>query len=178
MKQKRAIIIFDASNFYFRLKSLQLKNKQYFDYSKFSRFIAADTQLIAKYYAVGKLEAKPTDPPPVQRMMANQQEIIGRLEKHGFIIQLGYLLKSEGSFHEKGVDIYLAIDIIKGAFLNTYDICYLVSSDTDLLPAIWEAQQAGKQVVYVGFRHQLSYAMHHHCSQSRILEKAEVLKFL
>ncbi len=178
MQQQRSIIIFDASNFYFRLKSLQLKNKQYFDYAKFSYFIAADTQLVAKYYAVGKLETKPTDPPPIQRMMARQQEIIGRLEKRGFIVQLGYLLKSGGSFHEKGVDIYLAIDIIKGAFLDTYDICYLVSSDTDLLPAVWEAQQVGKQVVYVGFRHQLSYAMHHQCSQSRILGKTEVLKFL
>lgn len=140
--------------------------------------ISANTQLVGMYYAIGKLEAKPTDKKPIRQMMAKQQAILGKLEKDGFVVQLGYLLKSGGKFHEKGVDVQLAIDIMKGAYKNTYDVCYLVSSDTDLIPAIWEAQSVGKKVVYIGFRHQISYALNNQCNGSRILNKSDVERFV
>lgn len=68
----RSIIVFDASNFYFKLKTLKLKNKSQFDYLKFSQMIARKTNLINIYYTIGKFEAKPNDPKPVRRMMAKQ----------------------------------------------------------------------------------------------------------
>lgn len=174
----RSIIIFDASNFYFKIKTLDIAHKSRFDYLKFSEWIAKNTLLTDKFYAVGEFKAKPTDKKEIRETMAKQQELIGRIEKDGFIIQLGYLLKSGGSYHEKGVDVQLAVDIMKGAYLDTYDICYLVSSDTDLLPAIAEAKNRGKKIVYVGFRHQVSYALNNQCDESRLLTKSDILQFI
>lgn len=174
----RSVIIFDASNFYFKIKTLDIAHKSRFDYLKFSEWIAKNTLLTDKFYAVGEFKAKPTDKKEIRETMAKQQELIGRIEKDGFIIQLGYLLKSGGSYHEKGVDVQLAVDIMKGAYLDTYDICYLVSSDTDLLPAIAEAKNRGKKIVYVGFRHQVSYALNNQCDESRLLTKSDILQFI
>jgi len=91
--------------------------------------------------------------------MAKQQKFITKLSQQGFTIQFGYLLKTDKQFHEKGVDVQIAVNILKGAYRNIYDLVYLVSSDSDLLPAILEAQSNGKIVVYVGFKDKLSYAL-------------------
>ncbi len=178
MTQKRSVFIFDGSNFYFKLKTLGVPHKSSFDYLSFSRWLSGRHKLVDMFYAVGEFKAKPSDPKPVRLTMAKQQELLTRLEKDGFMVQLGYLLKSAGRHHEKGVDVQLAVDIMKGAYLDTYDIVYLVSSDTDLLPAIWEAQAVQKTVCYVGFRHQVSYALINQCKQNKLLTKDDLLPFI
>jgi len=105
-KNTRSIIVFDASNFYFKLKTLRLSGKSNFDYLRFSNFAAKDTQLMEMYYAVGKIEAKAADL-HAKEMMSKQQEMIRKLRQDGFVTQYGYLLKSAGKFHEKGVDVQL-----------------------------------------------------------------------
>lgn len=53
---------------------------------------------------------------------------------------------------EKGIDVKIATDIIVGAVDNQYDIAILISSDTDLVPAIdWVRYGYKKKVEYVGF---------------------------
>jgi uncharacterized protein (TIGR00288 family) len=55
-------------------------------------------------------------------------------------------------------------------------IC-LVSSDTDLLPAIKKAQEKGKSVEYVGFSHNLSKALASRCKETIVLNKNTLLPF-
>jgi uncharacterized protein (TIGR00288 family) len=81
------------------------------------------------------------------------------------------LLKSDGVFHEKGVDVNIAVDMLVATYENLADTIYLVSSDTDLIPAIQKTQQKGKKVVYVGFSHKLSYALVATCKETRTLTK-------
>lgn len=53
---------------------------------------------------------------------------------------------------EKGIDVKIATDIIVGAIDDQYDIAILISSDTDLVPAIdWVRYRYKKKVEYVGF---------------------------
>lgn len=47
---------------------------------------------------------------------------------------------------EKGVDVSIAVDIV----LGNYKTIFLLSSDTDLLPAIKKAKEIGRRVIYVG----------------------------
>jgi uncharacterized LabA/DUF88 family protein len=49
--------------------------------------------------------------------------------------------------------VKLAVDILVAAYENLCNRVYLVSSDTDLLPAIKKAQEKGKKIEYVGFSH-------------------------
>ena len=54
----------------------------------------------------------------------------------------------------------------------------LVSSDTDLLPAILKAKEKGKIIEYIGFSHKPSVAMVASCSSSRLLAKEDMGKFI
>ena len=47
---------------------------------------------------------------------------------------------------EKGIDVMLAVDLVRGAYLDEFDAAVVASADTDLLPALEEALQAGKRV--------------------------------
>ena len=54
----------------------------------------------------------------------------------GIPVILGTLIKHpDQSFHEKGVDVRLAVEMIRFARQDAYDIAYLLSSDTDLVAA-------------------------------------------
>ncbi len=53
---------------------------------------------------------------------------------------------------EKGIDVKIAVDLIAGAVDKQYDTAIIVSSDTDLVPAIdWVRKRTGKKVEYIGF---------------------------
>ena len=75
------------------------------------------------------------------------------------------------------MDVQIAVDIARGSIKNKYDKFYLISSDTDLLPAIQTAKDEGKEVIYVGFDNFLSRALQKNCSSYLILKKDQILKF-
>lgn len=99
------------------------------------------------------------------------------LRKQGIELKLGYLLLSDGSYHEKGVDVQIAVDIVRGAIKNKYNKCYLISSDTDLLPAIKTAREEGKEIIYVGFENFISRALLNNCSSSILIKKKDIQRF-
>lgn len=176
MSMKRCLLLIDGSNFYFKLKDIKLHNLLEFNFSKFASFLARSDKLIGAKYYVGKVRQDGTA--RVDKMLANQQKLIERLKRHRFRYELGYLLKSSGAYHEKGVDVHMAVDMLVAAYEDTCDRIILVSSDTDLAPAIKKAQEKGKIVEYIGFSHQPSVAMVRFCKESRLLTKEDVLSFV
>jgi len=86
-------------------------------------------------------------------MRKQQQRLFSNLEKQGVCVKRGYLMENRGKFHEKGVDVKIAVDMLIGAYENYYDTAILVSSDTDLIPAIKQIKFLGKKIEYIGFSH-------------------------
>jgi len=84
---------------------------------------------------------------------------------------------SNNVYHEKGVDAEIAVNMTKGAIKNEYDTVYLISSDTDLLPAIQVAKNENREVIYVGFENAKSIALSRHCTSYIILKREDILKF-
>lgn len=82
---------------------------------------------------------------------------------------------SDGKFHEKGVDVQIAVDIVRGSIKKEYDKFYLISSDTDLLPAIRTAKDEKKEIIYIGFENFVSRALQKNCSSCQILKKNLIL---
>ncbi len=112
------------------------------------------------------------------KMLANQQKLFVKLRSQKFQYVLGYLLKDDSGYHEKGVDVHIAIDMLVAAYENLCDRIIIVSSDTDLEPAIWKAREKRKIVEYVGFSHKASVAMVRFCSESTLLKKEDLLRFI
>lgn len=173
MIQKRCIVLIDGSNFYFKLKDLSLHHLLDFDFTAFIASLIGDAQLVAATYYVGKIRTDGTQ--RTQAIFDHQQKLLSHLKRHGCGYSLGYLLKSDDRFHEKGVDVNMAVDMLVAAYENTFDHILLVSSDTDLIPAIRKAKEKGKTVGYVGFSHKPSVAMVATCTTSRLLTKEDLL---
>jgi len=66
-------------------------------------------------------------------------------------------------FEIKGDDIYLATDLIKGAFKNLYDVAIIVSGDEDFIPAIRVVQENHKKVINAFFPKSSSYLLRNCC---------------
>ena len=175
MPSKRCIILIDGSNFYFKLKDLKLHNLLSFDFSNFALKLAGKDKIIHSTYYTGKIKTDGTR--HTQRLFDNQRKLLAHLKKHNFNYSLGYLLKSDGRFHEKGVDVNIAVDILVAAYENICDRIIIVSSDTDLLPAVKKARKKKKIIEYVGFSHMKSYAMMNNCSKFTLLTKRDLAPF-
>ena len=146
-----------------------------FDYIGLAKSIAKTTPEKTIYY-VGEIRQYEGNKKS-ETLYANQQKLFTHLRNQNIEIKLGYLLMSDGKFHEKGVDVQIAVDIVRGAIKNEYDICYLISPDTDLLPAIRTTKDEGKKIIYVGFENFVSRALSKNCSSYIILKKNHIIKF-
>ena len=71
-------------------------------------------------------------------------------------------------------DRFDVVDLLIGAYENLYDTAILISSDTDLIPAMQKVRGLGKKVEYIGFAYQPSLAMQRHATLSRLLIKEEL----
>ena len=47
---------------------------------------------------------------------------------------------------EKGIDVMLAVDVVRGCYVDDFDTAVVASADTDLVPALDEALRVGKRV--------------------------------
>jgi uncharacterized LabA/DUF88 family protein len=174
MRQK-CLIVIDGSNFYFKLKDLGLHNLLAFDFSKFEKLIGGSNKVVKTCYYVGRIRQDGTK--KTNELFNAQQKLLGSFKKQHIAYQFGYLLKSDGIYHEKGVDVQMAVDMVAAAFEKTYDRLILVSSDTDLAPAIKKAREKGMVVEFVGFSHQPSVAMVSFCTESTLLKKEDLISF-
>lgn len=175
MSQK-CIILIDGSNFYYKLKDLKLHNILDFNFGGFAKFIARSNTIVQANYYVGRIRQDKTS--QSDKMLASQQKLFANLKHHNFKYVLGYLLKSNGVYHEKGVDVHIAVDMLVATYENICDRIILISSDTDLEPAIHQAKAKKKIVEYIGFSHKASVAMVRFCTESRLLTKEDLTPFI
>jgi len=117
--KNRVFIIIDGSNFYHRLKEIKLKDLLNFDYERFSQFLAGKRKLVSKKYYIGAVREERNNLKS-RTLMKNQRTLLGKLQKQGWQMELGHMLKTD-NYHEKGVDVLMAIDLLIGAYENTYD---------------------------------------------------------
>lgn len=176
MNSERVFIIIDGNNFYHRLKEFNLRDLLNYNYEKFADILATKRKLISKRYYIGSIREEYKNLKS-RKLMTNQQKLLGKLQKNGWEIGLGHMLKTD-SYHEKGVDVLMAVDLLIGAYENLYDTAILVSSDTDLIPAIIKIRSMNKKVEYIGFGHKPSMALIANSDVRRLFIKDDLEKFL
>lgn len=181
-KKRRVAVFIDGSNFYFKLKTLVPKkmdmiNYRYLDLIKSMLYDGEQISYFGYYVGVIRADGKLKNSKKAQTMRTNQQRLFAGLGKQHIEVVRGYLMEREGKFFEKGVDVRLAVDIVAKAYEKQYDIAFVVSSDTDLIPAIQKAIGYGKHVVHIGFEHQPVFSLLRYSSGSRMITRKEAEKF-
>jgi len=113
-----------------------------------------------------------------EKLYADQQKLLAKMQREEIPVILGNLIQHpDKSFHEKGVDVRIAVEMIRFAREDRYDVAYLFSSDTDLVPAVEEVHSFGKKVVYVGIPNGQSFGLSKTSDYTILLREEDVLPF-
>ncbi|MDP3093498.1 MAG: NYN domain-containing protein [bacterium] len=176
-KEKVAVYI-DGSNFYGYLKDKEVNFPKgvKFDFKSFVDFLVGDRICVSKRYYTGvfrNLDGTEKS----QQLVYGQQKFFTNLGKDGFTIKRGRIMPIGKIYKEKGTDVKIAVDLIVGAIDNVYDTAILVSSDTDLIPAIRYIKYKERKLEYVGFSHAPSLGMQKYANFSRLLLPEDIEKF-
>ena len=188
-RQFKVSIFIDGNNWFHRLRELlnnsidplqqKIKPPPNFQLRPFCENLIAPDTLISITYYKGIVKRIPNDLRS-EKMYADEQRTF-KFIKDNQKIDLSYgkvIQHPDGTFHEKGVDLRLAIDMLKGAINNTYEMAYLFSSDNDLHPAIEECRQLGKTIVYVGSSLKPSFGLQKICNRTILLQQKDILPFM
>lgn len=181
--QTKSIVFIDGNNFYFRLKDLTSKvegkfSLLEFDFFGFSKSLVKQNELAGIRYYIGALKRQRGNQKS-EKMYADQQKLLAKLQQKEIVVTLGHLIQHpDKSFHEKGVDVRIAVEMIRFARENAYDVAYLLSSDTDLVPAVEEVQSFGKKIVYVGTAKSQSFGLTKQADDTVLLRPEDIKPFL
>lgn len=77
-------------------------------------------------------------------------------------------------FKEKGVDVRMAVDLVTEASKNITQV--VVSSDSDLLPAIKQARVQGSIIIYAHHAEKPNYAMIKSSQETRVFTKQQIMR--
>jgi len=177
-KKERIAVYIDGGNTYRRLKELGIPEKlARIDYSAFIQHLIGERVLVSKRYYIG-IVRNVDGSEKAEKMVKGQQRFLSNLETEGFEVKRGRIMYDDGKIREKGVDIKLAVDLVIGATDNLYDTAIVISSDTDLIPAIQYARKAKKKIIeYIGFGSNPSFGMIKESSVPRVLSNIDMVKF-
>jgi uncharacterized LabA/DUF88 family protein len=177
MKERVSILI-DGANFYLQaFKKVGIHDAE-FDFEAFTEFLGNGREIShhGKRYYIGTVSEKIGDPKS-RKAISRQTALLTKLAHTGWEVKTSKhrkrieeividssvanweIIRSFGieririeRHREKGIDVKLATDLIVGAVDDQYDTAIVVSSDTDLIPAIdWVRNRIRKKVEYVGF---------------------------
>lgn len=175
---ERVAVYIDGGNTYRKFKDLGLpEDGKRLDYSAFVAHLVGERKLVSKRYYVGKVRNHDNSAKS-QQLVSKQQQFLETLRNTGFEVKMGNIMYDRGRIREKGVDVKLAIDLVVGASDDLYDTAIVVSSDTDLIPAVKYAISGRKKSVeYVGFTGSPSFGMIRECTSQRLFAKADLVSF-
>lgn len=208
-------ILIDGGNFHhLALKLIKVKELN-FNFDEFAKFLADGRKITdqGKRFYVGTVREQLNNHRS-KEAMAEQIKFLTRLRSSGWetktsklrlreekiiiddrtkncqdILNKGINCIEYQRWREKGIDVKIATDLIAGAVDDKYDTAILVSSDTDLIPAIdWIRIRFRKRVEYIGFSIideagrkkdiKPSQAMIGRSDIQRILVKSDIEKFI
>ncbi|MCK4256930.1 NYN domain-containing protein [candidate division WOR-3 bacterium] len=151
---EKVAIFIDGSNFYHAMKD-NLGQETTIDFRKFSEILVGSRELIRTYYYTSLLIKEINE-----EQYRAQQNFLDILKTLPYLkVKLGRLEKRpDGSIVEKGVDVTLAIDILKLA--PTYNTAILVSGDGDFAYVLETVKDLGKHVEVAYFWSKFSHPTH------------------
>ena len=170
MKKERVAVFIDAGNFHHSTKNIRKRGNK-IDLKKIIEELARGRKVETFYYA-GLL-----DPDYNLEKYEEQKQLLEDLEKiPNFRVVLCDMRKTkicnDVKYEIKGDDVYLAHDLLMGAFDDLYDVAIIVSGDADFIPVINTLRKRFKKKVgNAFFRRTSSYKLRKACDFSVNLNK-------
>jgi len=160
MTDERVIAFIDGSNVYKGVRHLyEGRRPPDFDYLRLCRVLARNRNLVRIFF-YGAVKKQQEDPEAYRRTNL----FLDSLRRIPLCsLRMGTLSKRGDTYVEKGVDMLLAIDMIRLARLDQYDTAILISGDGDFVEAVREVHEIGKHVELACFSESQSLQLRKEC---------------
>jgi uncharacterized LabA/DUF88 family protein len=139
--RKRVMVFIDGSNFYHAVRSKY--GRASVDFRRLvSEIVGPERELVRAYYYNAPVNAA-----EVPEQYKRQQRFFSALRRLGYFeVKLGRLERRPHGIVEKGVDVFLATDMVAMGLRDRYDVAALVTGDGDFSYAVQVVKDAGKHV--------------------------------
>ncbi len=177
-KEDRVSIFIDGSNLYHSLKSIEGVK---IDFEKLIKELSKDRILKNTFYYIAPLDIASNE-----ERYWKHQKFLAELEKIPrfkiILCTLRKYTKKDGTFgfEVKGDDVYLANDLLVGAYEDLYDTAILVSGDEDFIPVINTLKRLKKKTENAFFMSTSSKKLRKSCDRAinlkNIIDKIKRVK--
>mgnify|MGYP006279750077 FL=1 len=142
--EERAMIFIDGRNIIQGQKTYRKEgNRSDFGYSELMEYFAIHYKVIRGYYYDGA--------PHPSQYTPEREKLYNFMRRCGITLRLKEIDFSRPGHSQKGVDIYLAADMISLAYENAYDSAVIVSGDGDYCALVELVKSKGKKVTVLSF---------------------------
>jgi len=168
MQKQRAVIFIDGSNLYHNLRRYEIRIR----FEDLIKKLETKREVVNIFYYTALLDEDYNQEGYEKhkkfldkiKQIPNLKVVLCNLKK--------IVLKDRTiDYQIKGDDVYLATDLIKGAYEDLYDVAIIVSGDEDFIPAIKLTQKNKKKVINAFFPKSSSYLLRECCDGSINLKK-------
>lgn len=189
----KTLVLVDGENFKGKIKqvfkNLGVEKPCWHDYDFLGLFKTILPEIfpdqITFYFA--KIKEHSDSKEKSQVLIQDQRMLVTHLKNNGFEVILtgrvrGYYEENHKKetllvFKEKGVDVKIAVDMVSIACDKKADKIILVSSDSDLQPAIAEIKSRDIESTYVGFETQPNKGLSYTTNKTILIRDSEIIKF-
>lgn len=188
----KVILYIDGENIKHYLKSV-LKSKaipekklnlENFNYAVLFKQVLEGIRIDESRYYTARIRLFLGDKAKSQELILKQRIQKSNLEKQGIaVIMSGNVRPQEWQvngkkkvvFHEKGVDVRMAVDLVAHACDKLVSTAILCSSDSDLQPVVNEVRQRGVEIVYLGFEINPNKGLIYTTNRTILIRNSEVM---
>ncbi len=187
------VLFIDGENFMFKLEHVLKRNHvkvQEFDMSpvRFDSLFATVLHaypIDKKIFYIARLHVHKDEEEKSNELITLQKKLTDTLAGQGFEIVVAGNVRAQRIrmeketktvFREKGVDVQIAVDIVSQSADHKIHTAVLCSSDSDLQPAVREAQSRKVKVVYLGFQMQPNKGLTHTADETILIRNEDILK--
>ncbi len=161
---ERVMVFIDAG--YWRKSLEDHFNRVDVDLSKVVTKLLRGRRLVRTYFYTAKIERPPDE--YWRNQQAEQQRLLTALAHQPFVeVRLGRLQFMGGDApRQKGVDVLLALDMLRFALKGNYDTAILISGDGDFADIARMVKDEGRRVEVVTFSGTRAHALLEACDEN------------
>lgn len=196
----KTIVYIDGQNFLYKVAEVLeplniISGKQEvcsIDIPFLLRNLFPDEELEIRYYGVSKIRRRDDFTPEILEKSVRFADSMRRLKSYLSKTKVVYrpvgILKvrdrdvckkcgyADYKFLEKGVDVGLAVELVEDVLKNRVEHIVLVSSDTDLMPAIKIAKKNRVRLTYVAFEDYITKSFSNVADSTHVLRAQEIVE--
>lgn len=159
-------------------------NLENYNYSGLFNQVLKNINIHEKRYYTAKIRFHPDYATKSKDLILKQRIQKTNLEKSGISVIIGGNVrpqdisingKKKTIFHEKGVDVKIAVDMVADVCDKKIKSAILCSSDSDLQPAVKEVKTRGIELIYLGFEISPNKGLSYTTNRTILIRNSEVL---